>query len=299
MVDKMSADVSTALCPPISLRTSQRGGTGHQTWNSSHILAGVLLARDSNWHKSQDKALPKKTNAHSVGEHAPLQMGNDERSHSGQQGHMKGCILELGAGTGNLAVSLALAGWRGVFATDGEGAVVRNMKYNVQANRLGHAVRCCKWSWEDDPPKGLQLDSVELVIGADLVYYNRRHGMLAAVLHRILTARSPDDPRPPARALLLCCIRKSYEDGCGKVFHDLANDGYAGSSVQRFIEEELPSHGLIARRHQISDEVYDQLGDDSTKEGLASSESRNAYHLYQVELQGVHGLSELQPLWCS
>merc|ERR1712228_738303 len=82
-------------------------------------------------------------------------------------------ILELGAGTGQLAVTLALAGWRGIMATDSEPAVVRNMKSNVQANRLGHAVRCLRWQWEDPPPTCLELADVDLVIGSDLVYYNR------------------------------------------------------------------------------------------------------------------------------
>lgn len=276
------------------IRTLRRapGGTGHQVWNSSHILKSLLLSWDAK--AEEGEWLPLLKGAHPVLDSA--QARNASEPHplpvSGQcppkQSRSKTrarCTLELGAGTGHLAVSLALAGWRGILATDGEAATVRNMKYNVQSNRLGHAVRCLKWSWEDSPPRGLALADIDLVIGSDLVYYNRTHGMLAAVLHDILTARSPDDPRPAAKAFLLCCVRQAHEDGGGQVVHHLCDQGYSGSSMQGFIEEELPDRGLYAHRHQIPEQIFDALIDESTLEVLASAENRAAYHLYEVGVQ--------------
>lgn len=287
MPSDSSADASAAP----GIRTSRRGGTGHQTWNSSHILSGVLLAWDEA--EQEAKQSPSTKGVFQDVEGANMQLQQElplllGRAPSGASRRLMSkartrCTLELGAGTGHLAVSLALSGWRGIFATDGEAAVVRNMKYNVQANRLGHAVRCMKWQWEDTPPKGLDLADVDLVIGSDLVYYNRAHGMLAAVLRQILTARSADDLRPPAQAFLLCCVRQAHTDGGGQIVHHLSNDGYAKSSMQSFVEEELPGHGLTAHRCPIPEQVFDALSTDPTMDVLASSENRAAYHLYEIE----------------
>merc|ERR1719464_194337 len=100
---------------------------------------------------------------------------------------------------------LARAGWRGILATDGEPSVVRNMRYNVNANRLGHAARCLELDWSDAAPKKVDLASVGLCIGSDLVYHDRPHRELAATLRRVLAARPAGGATP--RVLLVLTLR--------------------------------------------------------------------------------------------
>mmetsp|Transcript_3274 Transcript_3274/g.9264 ORF Transcript_3274/g.9264 Transcript_3274/m.9264 type:complete len:279 (+) Transcript_3274:62-898(+) len=276
----MSSDGPVAASAPI--RQTKGGGTGHLTWGSSHILANVLVALDAEEREARKLAAPQEVAA---GTQRLPDGAAAGRSAGKAPKRPQRCVLELGAGTGQLAVTLARAGWRGIWATDGEPAVVRNMKYNVQANRLGHAVRCMKWDWQDSPPSSLELADVDLVIGADLVYYNRAHGMLSSVLRSILTARPPSDPRPPVRALLLCCLRQAYDDGAGQVEHHPSSEGYAGTSMQRFIERELPSQSLVARQLPLPADAFPPSGDASEKGTPSSMGPRSAYQLYEVAVK--------------
>lgn len=167
-------------------------------------------------------------------------------------------VLELGAGTGQLSMDLAMEGWRGIIATDGEPAVVKNMRYNIQSNRCGHAVRCLKWDWKSPPPKGVNLADIDLCFGSDLVYYNRKHADLAALLYTVLSSREATEDRPAIRALLLLTLRKPKDDGNGIVVHEECGDGgYEGSCVQNFLEGELPAAGLVARRLVIPQPALD------------------------------------------
>jgi len=264
---------------PVPIRQTRGGGTGHQTWSSAHLLASALLAMESEELEAQKLATTPEaiTSIRQSADGATAGRAGRKTPKQPQR-----CILELGAGTGQLAVTLARAGWRGILATEGEPAVVRNMKSNVQANRLGHAVRCLRWQWEDPPPACLDLADVDLVIGSDLVYYNREHGMLASVLRTVLTSRSQSDTRRPVRALLLCCLRLPHDDGAGQVVHYASSDGYVGTAMQRFVEEELPSQSLFARQLPLPGEVFNALGDESMRDAFASMSARQAYQLYEV-----------------
>jgi len=151
----MSVDGPAVASAPIRQRrglgtvasaTDHCGGTGHQTWSSAHILANVLLEMDSEERGAQKFAMTQEVTASIQQVPDGATTGRAARKTPKQP---QRCILELGAGTGQLAVTLGLAGWKGIMATDSEPAVVRNMKSNIQANRLGHAVRCMRWQWED------------------------------------------------------------------------------------------------------------------------------------------------------
>jgi len=213
-----AARAEAGACAAPMIRTDGgRGGTGSRTWGSAKVLGRALLA-----------SLP----APSAG----------------------GQVLELGAGTGELAISLGQAGWRNIVATDGEPAVVRNMKYNVQANKMGHAVRCVRWDWADPAPKGIDLENIDLCVGSDLVYYDREHSALAALLARVLAARScaaspgAAERHSPARVLLVSRLRVAVRDG-GQVVHRDSTDvsQLPGTTLGRFLDEELPSAGLCAQ----------------------------------------------------
>jgi len=235
---------------PIKIHTqTERGGTGNQTWHGSHILAAFLSA---NKEAVQDKTM------HCC------------------------CTLELGAGTGQLALALAGDGWRRIIATDGEPGVVRNLKRNVQANRLGHAVRCQRWNWEDAPPSGLDLAEVDLCVGSDLVYYDRSHSMLAKLLKSVLTARSPSDARQRARVMLLSTIRRAERDSGGQVFHQPSRQGYVGSSLQNFIESELPLEGLLAEEIPVPDAVFDNIQDLTVQAALETADARACHVLHEI-----------------
>ena len=85
-------------------------------------------------------------------------------------------VLELGAGTGFLALALAEAGAGKVFAVEGDEDAWENLKQNVRASAK---VQPVFWNWETDPsmPQEVPLQSVQLVVASDVVYpryYNER-----------------------------------------------------------------------------------------------------------------------------
>lgn len=225
-----------------TIRTfKDRGATGYQAWRAGHLLAEALLRMDL----------------------APqVEPGGAPRLAEAQA---RGCVLELGAGAGETAIMLASAGWRKIIATDGESGIVRNMKYNVLSNKLGHAVQCKCWDWASPAPSGIDLASVDLCIGADVVYYDRPHSDLAALLRKVLAARAAGRARP--RALLMLTLRHAVREG-GQVCHKGSTNGYAGGSIERFVEEELPAENLVAR-------LVDPIPGEEDVEG-------SSFRLYEV-----------------
>lgn len=246
----IAASEPCQAAPTGVLRTAReqghRGGTGNTTWLGASVLASSLIAMEAGAAGQQWRLPPKQ----------------------------KRQVLELGAGTGQLAIDLARDGWRGITATDGEKAVVKNMRYNIQANRLGHAVRCLKWDWEEPSPKSVNLSDVDLCIGSDLVYYNRTHSHLAALLFKVLSAREATRERPAPRVLLVLTLRKSVEDGCGNVVHKACGkEEYTGSCVHRFLESELPVFGLAAVHLEVPLAALNGFDADAIRSG---------FHLYEV-----------------
>mmetsp|Transcript_35629 Transcript_35629/g.101522 ORF Transcript_35629/g.101522 Transcript_35629/m.101522 type:complete len:277 (+) Transcript_35629:81-911(+) len=223
--------MDTAEVPPaaesVFLRTDRgRGGTGNVTWKAAKALKNALLA---------------------------MEASGNFRGIGADQGMR---VLELGAGTGELAIELARAGWRNIVATDGEPAVVRNMKYNVHANKVGHSIRCLKWDWADAPPNKLDLTRVGLCIASDVVYYDRPHTDLAVVLRRLFDTHGASAnemlgvPTRGLRVLMMSTVRMAHRDEGGQVVHLTSPDGLAGwegSSLERFVTEELPEAGLGAQ----------------------------------------------------
>mmetsp|Transcript_2890 Transcript_2890/g.8642 ORF Transcript_2890/g.8642 Transcript_2890/m.8642 type:complete len:348 (+) Transcript_2890:171-1214(+) len=193
-------------------------------------------------------------------------------------------VLELGAGTGGLAIELAQGGFASaITATDGEPGVVKNMKYNVQANRLGHAVRCRRWDWGQEPPDDLDLSSVDICIGSDVVYYDRPHADLAAALRRVLAAaRAPE--KAPVRVFLLLMLRAAEAHG-GRVVHRVSAQGYRGGAVERFLEVELPEQLLRAERLPIPLEAFQGCLCPLAREAWESPSSQEAAVFYEVLLQ--------------
>jgi SAM-dependent methyltransferase len=144
-------------------------------------------------------------------------------------------ILELGAGTGKLAISLA-RGQKGtkVIATDLRERL-GNMKHNIGMNKMHHAVRCLEWEWGAGAPS-LPWETISLCVGSDVVYYDGKHTALANAL-RVVADRAI-----PIRLMLR--IRQPYGDGDALTFAPSADD--AGSAVSRFVNLELPQAGLRA-----------------------------------------------------
>jgi SAM-dependent methyltransferase len=153
-------------------------------------------------------------------------------------------ILELGAGTGKLAIALA-RGQKGtkVIATDLRERLA-NMKHNVGMNQMHHAVRCLEWEWGSGVPS-LPWETIALCVASDVVYYDQPHTALANAL-RVVADRAI-----PIRLMLR--IRQPYGDGDALTFAPSA-DG-AGSAVSRFVELELPRAGLRAIPEAIPEEL--------------------------------------------
>mmetsp|Transcript_84229 Transcript_84229/g.234985 ORF Transcript_84229/g.234985 Transcript_84229/m.234985 type:complete len:294 (+) Transcript_84229:75-956(+) len=273
---------AASTAPPPEIREQEcRGGTGHKSWHAASLLAAVLMNMEVDVAlASQEAHLLTADHAEQAtmpetvcAQPAPLapQTRKDRR------------VLELGAGTGSLAVALAREGWRGITATDGDAAVVKNMKYNVHANHLGHAIRCRKWDWSQQPPKDLDLSDIDLCIASEVVYYNRTHEHLAATLRRVLTSRAGDEVRPPPRVLIMLTVRQPESTG-GNVVHSVDNRGYEGSCIETFVDKELPNESLVATRLSIPDTAVQSCRSEAAREVYRSQDVVDALRFYEISL---------------
>ena len=135
---------------PIVKTDSGGGSTAGQIWNASRVFADVLLQR-------------------------PPGSENSQRT-----------FLELGCGTGYLALRLAAAvkGTK-VIATDMPN-VMKPLRQNVNRNHLGHAIRCVAWDWNGEAPCAIDWGSVTHCIAVEVIYYNESSGNSSEALARAI-----------------------------------------------------------------------------------------------------------------
>jgi len=169
----------------------------------------------------------------------------DEMAHRSALQSRPQTVLELGSGTGYLAMRLAAAeaGTR-VIATDVAGQL-RALKKNVNRNGLGHAVRCVPWDWNDwEPPDGIDWQSITSCVAADVVYYDEfgnAHEALARALATVL-----ERCRPCIEVLLMLRVRVNTSSSRDSSVMEPSDSYTSRSSVWQFIEEALPLAGLAA-----------------------------------------------------
>lgn len=78
-------------------------------------------------------------------------------------------LLELGAGTGMVALVAARLGVSRIMATDGDEAVVDTLAHNVKLNQLEEAVTCKKLWWGAEGNSSEFTAPPDVVLGADVV----------------------------------------------------------------------------------------------------------------------------------
>lgn len=102
-------------------------------------------------------------------------------------------VLELGAGTGALAMGLAATGGgpEVVYAADGQEEVLENLQYNIAANALGGRVRPVLWDWEErqELPEEISASGLDFVVAADVVYLGTGEVELAATVASLCRTR--------------------------------------------------------------------------------------------------------------
>ena len=208
--------------PPreIEIRSEASGATGGKVWHAAGVLADVLKERTT-------------------------------------AGAAPQTILELGSGTGYLAMRLAAAGVRGtrVIATDVPERM-RSIGFNVSRNGLRHAIRCVPWDWSDHEPPALDWQSITQCVASEVIYYDETccgaveaalANALATVLERCCAG---------VEVLLMLRVRVMQEaqegeaaggGGAPSRMHWLPSDSYdARSPVFAFVERALPRVGLRA-----------------------------------------------------
>ena len=200
------------------LRSDTSGATGAHVWSASRVLADVL----------------------------------EERFRKSPTPRLKQTILELGCGTGYLAMRLASAA-RGtqVIATDVP-HMMRNVKYNVNRNRLGHAISSVPWDWRDEqPPPGIKWQEVTQCVVADAVYYDETGDAEAALARSLATVVTRC--RRGVEVLLMLRVRVLQHDTDADGVRTEStstltpSDSYdSRSTVYSFIERALPRVGLRA-----------------------------------------------------
>ena len=124
-------------------------------------------------------------------------------------------ILELGAGTGFLALSLANAGACSVVAVEGDEHGFANLEYNVRTSHDSRLIPL-HWDWEKEPgiPSQVPLE-LDLILGSDIVYprYYDCNALCRCVFH--LLTRGPDRRVEPLVLFSLCDRATSSGLGMG------------------------------------------------------------------------------------
>mmetsp|Transcript_100839 Transcript_100839/g.285839 ORF Transcript_100839/g.285839 Transcript_100839/m.285839 type:complete len:256 (-) Transcript_100839:35-802(-) len=96
-------------------------------------------------------------------------------------------LLELGAGTGYLAMHLVAGGAAKVYATEGDDLVLQNLRFNVDRNDCRGCIPV-DWDWEKTPaaPAAIPMDEIDMIIGSDLVYLGSAEVELVVALAELL-----------------------------------------------------------------------------------------------------------------
>lgn len=210
----------------IEVRAEATCATGGALWQASGVMADVLHERQ----RAARGPQPKQT------------------------------ILELGCGTGYLAMRLATA-TRGtkVIATDIPDRM-RSLSYNVNRNQLRHAIQCVPWDWNDEEPPTLPWHSVTQCVASEVVYYDETRGAVAALAKALATVLRRC--RTDVEVLLMLRVRvlDNVVSADGTTVQGSGNstlvpsDSYdARSSVFAFIEQALPRVGLRAELLPLGD----------------------------------------------
>lgn len=122
-------------------------------------------------------------------------------------------VLELGAGTGFVGITLASSGAASVLLTDLP-QQVPFLQLNIQAN-AAHTVRASALPWGLDVPQAVMEDSWDLIVGSDIAYDPDLFEPLAATLSALLRAR------PSSYALLALGDRSDFVNkSSGTIEHD-------------------------------------------------------------------------------
>lgn len=154
---------------------------GAQTWGGAHVLAEVIIQN------------PHRFSLHS------------EQSRS----TVKPKILELGAGTGlvSLAVFRYLAS-KGlgatIYATDFNPLILGNLNHNISINKLAIPepstdlkISCCSLDWSNPDGADADLfDSVDLILGADVIYEELHAHWIRTCLEKFMRKPQPGKVLP-------------------------------------------------------------------------------------------------------
>lgn len=118
-------------------------------------------------------------------------------------------IIELRAGTGFLALSLANAGAQNILAVEGAEHGFMNLEHNISTSRTT-AVTPLQWDWEKQPDIPSEVPPVlDLVLGSDIVYPRHYNGdALCGTVFRLLTRGLEVEPL----VLLSLCDRAIISD---------------------------------------------------------------------------------------
>ncbi|KAH9118276.1 hypothetical protein LEN26_012223 [Aphanomyces euteiches] len=121
-------------------------------------------------------------------------------------------VLELGCGTGFVAIAAVHADAKEVLATDGDDQVVDLAQFNINANGVASTCHAAKHLWGTDMDS---LGDVDVVLGADIIacpYEGAYDDLLASLRHFV---------RGATVALIAYKRRHSSEV---KFFHKLKRD---------------------------------------------------------------------------
>eukprot|EP00435_Cladocopium_sp_Y103_P054547 s1218_g17.t1 len=164
-------------------------------------------------------------------------------------------IIELGAGTGFLALSLANARVQNIVAVEGAEHGYMNLEYNISTSSAT-AVTPLQWDWEKQPDIPSEVPPVlDLVLGSDIVYpryYNC--DALCRTVFRLLTRGLDVEPL----VLLSLCDRAIISDS-----------GTVVSSLRIFFEA-CEKWSLKVCELPVSDKVFLAALGTSEDPGAAS-----------------------------
>lgn len=180
-------------------------------------------------------------------------------------------VLELGAGTGVLGLTLGSFGAR-VTMTDIDSKLVRLMDYNISQNALDGTMRACRLDWNDSSTYLSQV-KFDLIVAADVLFYGDGDRVLANAL---------DSHVLPGRTEVLFCFNNVSPTGGLQFFSALSSRGYKIERLEN--REGMPVGGGVDDLHAtFHDSLFVKLPDGRFLEAMKKgSESRGCIQIFRL-----------------
>ncbi len=202
-------------------------------------------------------------------------------------------VLELGCGTGLLAIVTAMLGARCVIATDANSHVVSLAQKNVENNShlfsaSKNKIKVLKHGWGDSWPSSISPRRFDVILGADCCYDQKLLSTVAVECHRFGDAdRCLVMLSSPYRDEI--CLNPLYV-----ALEDSANDSILAKPKPNFAgwrEQSNTGSSLMHKPRQNPPSSDQQVVDDRSKIFKDASDEKIGFSPFRLHRQPVRAIS--------